>query len=49
MSEYRVMRVEGAYQIQKKMYGKWEFVGEFENLEAAKRMLKDLRNGGIRG
>ena len=49
MSEYRVMRTNSAYQIQKKMYGKWEFIGEFENLEAAKKMLKDLRNGGIHG
>lgn len=49
MSEYRVMRVNNAYQIQKKMYGKWESVGEFEELEAAKKMVTSLRKGDIHG
>ena len=43
------MRVNDAYQIQKKYYGKWEYVGEFENLEAAKTMLRDLKNRAIHG
>jgi hypothetical protein len=49
MSEYRVMQVGDAYQIQKKMYGKWEFVGEYDNLNAAKKMVRDLRKGDIHG
>lgn len=49
MSEYRVMRVGEAYQIQKEHYGKWETVGEYENLEAARKMVRDLRKGEIHG
>ena len=49
MSEYRVMQVGDAYQIQKQMYGKWELVGEYDNLNAAKKMVRDLRKGEIRG
>lgn len=47
MSEYRVMRIEGAYQIQRKCHDKWETVGEFDNIEAAKKMVNDLRKGGL--
>jgi hypothetical protein len=43
------MRADNVYQIQKKMYGKWEFVGEFEDINAAKKMVRDLRKGEIRG
>lgn len=49
MSEYRVMHINGVYQIQKQMYGKWEYVGEFEELEAAKKMVTSLRKGDIHG
>lgn len=45
MSEYRVMHVSGAYQIQKQLYGKWETVGEFDNIESAKKMVQALRKG----
>ena len=48
MSEFRVMNVNGVYQIQKQMYGKWEYVGEFEDLEAAKKMVRDLRKGDLK-
>lgn len=43
MSEYRVMHINGAYQIQKKYYGKWETIGEFDDVESAKKMVRDLR------
>lgn len=45
MSEYRVMHIEGAYQIQRKYYGKWETIGEFDDINSAKKMVKDLRGG----
>lgn len=45
MSEYRVMQVGNAYQIQKQRYGKWETVGEFDNIESAKKMVRSLRKG----
>lgn len=36
-----------AYQIQRKYYGKWETIGEFDDVEAAKKMVKDLRGGEV--
>lgn len=45
MSEYRVMHIDGAYQIQKKRYKHWEVVGETKNIESAKQMVRDLRGG----
>lgn len=48
MSEYRVMHINNSYQIQERV-GKeaWSVVGEFDDLEAARKMVKDLRNGTI--
>ena len=48
MSEYRVMHLDDAYQIQIKV-GKdtWEKVGEFDDVEAARKMVRDLRKGSI--
>ena len=43
MSDYRVMHIEGAYQIQRKYYGKWETIGEFDDINSAKKMVNDLR------
>lgn len=48
MSEYRVMHDGQAYQIQKRYYGKWETIGEFDDVEAARKMVNDLREGNIR-
>ena len=47
MSEYRVMHVGDSYQIQKQYYGKWETIGEFDDVETAKKMVKDFREGGL--
>lgn len=47
MSEYRVMHIDGTYQIQKQYYGKWEVIGEFDDIETAKKMVGDLRKGGL--
>jgi hypothetical protein len=48
MSEYRVMHVQGAYQIQEKV-GRdgWQTVGEFDDIEAARKMVRDLREGTL--
>lgn len=50
MGEYRVMRVGEAYQIQVKSMGEWESVGEFDNINSAKKMVRELRgnNGKIK-
>ena len=48
MSEYRVMHDGQAYQIQRQYYGKWETIGEFDDVEAARKMVNDLREGNIR-
>ena len=47
MSEYRVMHINNAYQIQEKAGKGWETIGEFDDINAAKRMVGELRNGGI--
>ena len=44
MSEYRVMHLDGAYQIQRKYYGKWETIGEFDDIDNAREMVRDLRS-----
>ena len=46
MPEYRVMNDGKAYIIQEKV-GKdaWESVGEFDNIEGAKAMVRELRGG----
>ena len=49
MSEYRVMRTGDAYQVQRKYYGKWETLGEFDDVKAAKKMVSDLREGRLDG
>lgn len=48
MSEYRVMHTSSAYQIQERV-GKdtWETVGEFDDIEAAKKMVRELRKGTL--
>lgn len=48
MSEYRVMHIQNAYQIQEKV-GKntWERVGEFDDIETARKMVRDLRKGSL--
>ena len=48
MREYRVMHLGDAYEIQQKM-GKetWEKIGEFDDVEAARKMVQDLRKGSI--
>jgi hypothetical protein len=45
MPEYRVMHLNGAYQIQQKTRKGWEEIGEFENLNSAKMMLRELKGG----
>ena len=47
MGEYRVMHIGEAYQIQEKEGKDWITVGEFDDIKAAKRMIKDLRGGSI--
>lgn len=47
MSEYRVMHLDNAYQIQQKHYGKWEKIGEFDDLKNAKKFLAELKKGTI--
>ena len=49
MGEYRVMNLNGAYQIQQKTRKGWEDVGEFDNIEGAKAMVRELRGGGLDG
>lgn len=46
--EYRVMHTGDAFQIQERT-GKetWETVGEFDDLEAARKMVNDLRSGSL--
>ena len=48
MSEYRVMHINKTYQIQERV-GKetWETVGEFDDIEAAKKMVRELRKGTL--
>jgi len=43
MGEYRVMNLNGAYQIQQKTRKGWEDVGEFDNINSAKMMVRELR------
>jgi len=45
MPEYRVMHLGGAYQIQQKTRKGWETVGEYDNINSAKRMVRELRGG----
>lgn len=47
MSEYRVMHIGNVYQIQRLYYGKWEEIGEFDDIDAAKKMVGDLRKGSL--
>ena len=47
MSEFRVMRAGDIYQVQKKYYGKWEVVGEFDEIEPARKMVNELRKGTL--
>lgn len=48
MSDYRVMHISNAYQIQERV-GKdeWATVGEFDDVEAARKMVKELRKGTL--
>lgn len=48
MSDYRVMRIDDAYQIQQRV-GKdtWEKIGEFDDINAAKKMVRELREGNL--
>ena len=43
MGEYRVMNLNGAYQIQQKTRKGWEDIGEFDNINSAKMMVRELR------
>lgn len=43
MGEYRVMNLNGAYQIQQKTRKGWDTVGEFDNIKSAKMMVRELR------
>ena len=45
MGEYRVMNLNGAYQIQQKTRKGWDTVGEFDNITSAKMMVRELRGG----
>jgi hypothetical protein len=45
MPEYRVMHLNEAYQIQQKTRKGWEEIGEFDNLNSAKMMLRELKGG----
>lgn len=47
MSEYRVMHIDEAYQIQERDGHTWHTIGEFDDIEAAKKMVRDLRNGEL--
>lgn len=47
MGEYRVMHIGEAYQIQEKEGKDWVCVGEFDDVNAAKKMVRDLRGGKI--
>jgi hypothetical protein len=47
MGEYRVMHIGESYQIQEKEGKDWVMVGEFDDVNAAKRMVRDLRGGKI--
>lgn len=42
--EYRVMKLDDSFQIQQQNGDKWETVGEFDNLDSAKEMVRDLRS-----
>lgn len=42
--EYRVMKLGNSFQIQQQDGDKWETVGEFDNLDSAKEMVRDLRS-----
>lgn len=43
MGEYRVMHLSDAYEIQEKIGGLWQVIGEFDDIESAKKMVRDLR------
>lgn len=45
MPEYRVMHIGMAYQIQQKNRKGWETVGEFDDINSAKMMVRELRGG----
>lgn len=45
MGEYRVMRLGEVYEIQQKSGKGWESVGEFDNINSAKKMVRELRGG----
>ena len=48
MSEYRVMHISNAYQIQEKVGpDSWQMIGEFDDVEAARKMVKELRKGTL--
>ena len=46
MGEYRVMHIGKAYQIQENISGSWETIGEFDDLEPAREMVRGLRENG---
>lgn len=48
MSEFRVMATTDGYQIQQRDRTAWYTVGEFEDLDKAKEMLRDLRGEGTK-
>ena len=42
------MHLDGAYQIQEKVGSdKWEKIGEFDDLETARKMVRDMRKGSV--
>lgn len=43
MGEYRVMREGATYLIQQKEGNDWETLGEFDNINSAKKMVRELR------
>lgn len=47
MSDYRVMHLDGTYQIQERTGEDWKTVDEFDELEVAKKMVRELRKGTL--
>lgn len=43
MSEYRVMHIGEAFQIQEKTGRSWQTIGEFDDVNSAKKMVRELR------
>ena len=42
--EYRVMKRGDAYHIEEKVGNTWVNIGEFDNVDNAKKMVRDLRS-----